>query len=98
MRRWTTNIDPKACDARPISFGSAGALEFVNEYSGLALEGPAISLSQNSSWHGLSFFNHLGDVLVIFPPSNRSPPSSALTGRTPSTISVCNWLTATSVN
>jgi len=36
MRRRITNLDPEARDARPINFESAGALEFINEYSGLA--------------------------------------------------------------
>jgi len=49
MRRRITNLDPEARDARPINFESADALEFINEYSGLAPKGPAVSLSQNSS-------------------------------------------------
>jgi hypothetical protein len=36
-----TNIDPKAYDAQPIIFASAGVFEFVNEYSGLALAWPS---------------------------------------------------------
>jgi hypothetical protein len=37
MRLRITNINERTCDVHYLSFESAGALEFVNEYSGFAV-------------------------------------------------------------
>ena len=41
----------QTCDVYRFGFKSAGALEFINEYSGLAVIPAAILASQNSSKH-----------------------------------------------
>ena len=51
MRPRTTNICARTSDDYGFGFESAGALEFVNEYSGLAVASAPILASQNSSTH-----------------------------------------------
>ena len=46
-----TNSSTQAFDAFPFVFGSAGALELTNEYSGLAAVPAPILASQSSSKH-----------------------------------------------
>ena len=46
-----TNMSAQALDAFRFSFGSAGALELDNEYSGLAALPAPILASQSSSKH-----------------------------------------------
>jgi hypothetical protein len=54
MRQRITNTLTATFDVYGVSFESAGALGFVNEFSGLAImHRLTISLSQNSSRHGL---------------------------------------------
>ena len=51
MHLQITNILTQALEAFRFSFGSAGALELHNEYSGLALEAAPILPSQSSGMH-----------------------------------------------
>jgi len=46
-----TNSSTQAFDAFRFVFGSAGALELTNEYSGLAVQPAPILASQSSSKH-----------------------------------------------
>ena len=51
MHPQATNILTQTLDVHGFGFESAGALEFVNEYSGLAIAPAPILASQNSSRH-----------------------------------------------
>jgi hypothetical protein len=52
MHPRTTNISTRSLDDLRNTFESAGALGFVNEYSGHAVMSATISPSQNPGMHG----------------------------------------------
>lgn len=51
MHPQATNSSTQTCDVFRFGFGSAGALELVNEYSGHAVAPAPILASQSSSMH-----------------------------------------------